>query len=120
MTPAMNRQHDTDTAAVADAMQDFDAGLPSDAAASGDVKAARKALDDLASRIASHLRPAVTQSLLLDARGAWELLGVSRSEFYRLKSGGELPPAVKLPGRSNPIWRREDLLTFVNKLRPAR
>src|SRR5689334_16687581 len=61
--------------------------------------------------------------LLLDGKStptAWEFIGISRSEFFRLKAAGKVPDAVALPGRSTGAWRREDLEAFVKRLKPAR
>ena len=84
-------------------------------------------LDDLAGRIADRLR-AVAETLpyrpaslplLLGQRAAWEFVGVSRSEWFRLKAADKLPAPVSLDG-SRPMWRRADLERYVERLRSAR
>jgi predicted DNA-binding transcriptional regulator AlpA len=48
--------------------------------------------------------------LFLTQREAWELLGVSRATWYRLRREGRVPEPC-LVG-SYPKWRRADLLSW--------
>jgi predicted DNA-binding transcriptional regulator AlpA len=57
--------------------------------------------------------------LLLDQERAWQFLGVSRSRWYRLRSMGELPRPVRVPG-GGVFWRRADLERYVARMRPER
>jgi predicted DNA-binding transcriptional regulator AlpA len=50
--------------------------------------------------------PAV-EALLVDAKEAARICGISEASWYRLKSAGKLPLPVRLGGRV--LWRVEEL-----------
>lgn len=58
-------------------------------------------------------------ALTLDAAGAAELLGVSRSTFWKLYSEGRTPEPLRLSGRVV-RWRREELGAWVRAGCPPR
>ena len=59
------------------------------------------------------------EALLLSARDASELLGISRSLFYVLGSDGRLGPRSVAFGRRK-LWRREELEAWVEAECPPR
>lgn len=44
----------------------------------------------------------------------------SKAHLHRMRSAGEFPSAVHLPGCSHPRWRKSDLDKWLAQLRPAR
>lgn len=58
-------------------------------------------------------------SLLVDAKSAAELIGVSPSTFWKLHSQGRIPNPMRLGGRVV-RWRREELSAWVRAGCPAR
>lgn len=56
--------------------------------------------------------------LLVDAREAARLCGLSRSTFYALHKVGKTPAAVKLLGCTR--WRRDELAAWITAGCPAR
>jgi len=50
--------------------------------------------------------------LLLSAEKAAKLLGISRSQFYRLHSAGKIPLPIRTLGR--PLWSRKELESWVD------
>jgi predicted DNA-binding transcriptional regulator AlpA len=56
--------------------------------------------------------------LLLPARQAAALCGVSEATWWRLHSAGRVPAPVRLGGRT--LWRRSDVLAFVEMGCPDR
>src|SRR5262245_19403665 len=75
------------------------------------------ALAPLIRAIAADVQPTPR---LLDQPDAWPYLGLSRSEWFRLRAAGELPDPVQMPGRKLPMWRAEDLDKWPRRLKPAR
>lgn len=78
-----------------------------------------RAAELVAPKSAADLIAAKMAALLLDQRGAWQLLGVSRSAFFRLKSAGLLPKPVRVEG-VGVRYRRADLERWTEKLKPTR
>ena len=58
------------------------------------------------------------QQALLTADGAAQVLGLSRSAFYRLHSSGRVPQPVRLGGAVR--WRAEELRAWVRAACPPR
>lgn len=56
--------------------------------------------------------------LLLDARAAAKLCGVSRSHFLALHSAGKVPLPVRLGRRT--LWRGAELAAWIDAGCPAR
>jgi predicted DNA-binding transcriptional regulator AlpA len=56
--------------------------------------------------------------LLLDNRGAWEFLGLSRSSWFRLKSSKGFPRPVEVEG-VGPRYRRQDLEHWAGRLKAS-
>ena len=54
-----------------------------------------------------------TNPLLLDAKAAGALLGISTRQVWRLSDRGMLPPPLKL-GRKCTRWRYADLERWIN------
>jgi hypothetical protein len=50
----------------------------------------------------------------------WEILGISRSNWYRAWSAGQVPLPVAVPGTSRNYWRISDLRKWVSRLSPVR
>jgi predicted DNA-binding transcriptional regulator AlpA len=73
----------------------------------------------LGERLLALLRESTDPPLLLDARQAWRLCGLSKSAFYRLLAADQLPGPIELPG-VGPRWRRADLGKWAAKLRGRR
>lgn len=61
-----------------------------------------------------------TNALLLTVAGAAALLGMSTSTFERVRATGSLPRPRRVPGRTDPMYRRKDLEQWVLRLREAR
>jgi len=59
-----------------------------------------------------------TEKLLLDAKEAARLCGVSRSLWFRLHSSGRCPLPVRLGRRT--LWRRAELVRWVESGCPER
>ncbi len=59
-----------------------------------------------------------TESVLLDAREAWTLCGLSKSSWYKHLAAGRIPRPVKIGGALR--WRREELLRWIDAGCPAR
>ena len=57
--------------------------------------------------------------LLLTQEQAWRYVGLRRSAWYELRSAGELPDGIEIPG-AGLRWRRSDLERWVEKLKPGR
>lgn len=55
----------------------------------------------------------VVESMLIDARVFAQLLGISKSQFYRMKARGELPAPIPMGGVK---WRRSDVFRFIESL----
>jgi predicted DNA-binding transcriptional regulator AlpA len=58
------------------------------------------------------------EPILLDARGAAKLAGVSRATWYRLHSSGRCPSPVRLGARV--LWRLEELREWARAGCPSR
>ena len=56
--------------------------------------------------------------LLVSAEDSAKLLGISRSQFYRLHSAGKIPLPIRSLGR--PMWSRKELDAWVDAGCPAR
>jgi excisionase family DNA binding protein len=56
--------------------------------------------------------------LLVDAREAAALTGISRSHFLALNSSGRVPQPVRLGRRT--LWRREELAAWIEAGCPSR
>lgn len=56
---------------------------------------------------------------LFDQPGAMKYVGLARSTWFRLRSMGEIPEPVSVPG-TGPRWRRADLDAWLARLKPAR
>jgi len=56
--------------------------------------------------------------LLLPPEDAAKLLGISRSQFYRLHSAGKIPLPIRSLGR--PLWSRKELESWVDTGCPGR
>jgi|GEM_PF-3576961 len=61
----------------------------------------------------------VTAPQLLDQGDAWHYCGLSRSGWFRLRSAGEIPAPVDVPGVGL-RWRRTDLDKWLTRLKPRR
>ena len=57
--------------------------------------------------------------LLVNARDAARLLGISRSQFYMLLSSGRVPAPLRL-GTAAPRWRLDELKQWVAAGAPSR
>ena len=57
-------------------------------------------------------------SLLIDARAAWTLCGLSKSSWYKNLSCGRIPRPVKIGGALR--WRRRELEEWIAAGCPAR
>lgn len=47
--------------------------------------------------------------IILSQPAAWAYVGLSRAEWFRLKSAGKLPEPVYMPSSTWPKWRVADL-----------
>ena len=56
--------------------------------------------------------------LLLDARAAAKLCGISRSHFWAMHSAGKVPLPVRLGRRT--LWRADELADWIEAGCPAR
>ncbi len=61
---------------------------------------------------------AETESMLIDARAAWTLCGLSKSSWYKNLSCGRIPRPVKIGGALR--WRRLELEEWIAAGCPAR
>lgn len=59
------------------------------------------------------MKTKTTDPLLLDAKAAGAILGISTRQVWRLSDRGMLPPPVKL-GRKCTRWRYADLVAWCN------
>jgi len=57
-----------------------------------------------------------TLPLLLTDQQTAELIGISRRQVHRLRSTGDLPAPVQVPGCRMTRWRRADIEEFVEEL----
>lgn len=76
-------------------------------------------IDELKDLLGSHAPAHKPLPLLLTQEEAWSFIGVSRAAFFRLKAAGVLPRPVHVEG-VGVRYRRADLESFVQRLRPAR
>lgn len=60
-------------------------------------------------------RPSIVPELLTQTE-ARALVGISNSTWHRMRAAGELPDPVYLPTRRAPMWRRGDLLRWLDSL----
>jgi predicted DNA-binding transcriptional regulator AlpA len=74
---------------------------------------------DPQSATATATATAVIVPQLLKQPQAWAFIGVTRANWYRMRSAGELPDPVEVPG-GELMWRRADLEKWVARLKPAR
>jgi predicted DNA-binding transcriptional regulator AlpA len=62
--------------------------------------------------------PPTVSPLLLDARAAARLCGVSRSHFLAMHSAGRVPMPIRLGRRT--LWRGAELATWIEAGCPSR
>lgn len=60
----------------------------------------------------------VTEKLLLTAEESANLVGLSRSKFYELRSSGRVPAPIRLGGSVR--WRKQELVEWVEAGCPSR
>lgn len=58
--------------------------------------------------------------IIVSQPDAWAYVGLSRAEWFRLKSAGKLPDPVFMPGSTWPKWRKADLDKWVSSLPSTR
>ncbi len=58
-----------------------------------------------------------TETMLIDARAAWTLCGLSKSSWYKNLSAGRVPRPVKIGGALR--WRRRELEEWIASGCPA-
>ncbi len=66
----------------------------------------------------NHAAPVAPAPLLLDARAAAKLCGISRSHFLAMHSAGRVPLPIPLGRRT--LWRAAELGAWIEARCPAR
>lgn len=61
---------------------------------------------------------ALPQSMLITARDAWALCGLSRAAWYKANAAGKVPRPVKIGGATR--WRRDELVRWIEAGCPSR
>lgn len=59
-----------------------------------------------------------TESMLIPAKEAWALCGLSKAAWYKAHASGKVPRPVKIGGATR--WRRDELVRWIEAGCPAR